>query len=272
MGRAIVNSRFYRRRKHAQIWIGIGLVFIAANGFCQQNPARRALLKGKLLMKSGVSKWDRSLMQQARVLFETAINDSADAHLAHYYLGYAYFRLAGYALDNRRKNEANDVLETAIAHLRKAVEADKNFAEALALLSFCTGQKAGLQRWQAADLLRTIKPLMERAVTIAPENPRVTLLRGLAAHHTPNSLGGDKARAMELLRQAAAQFKARQSANELLPEWGHAETYAWLCRLSLAADDREQAERACRQALALDPGYVWVKQNLLPQITGAKKR
>ena len=242
------------------------LLISVSAGSGEEKPARRALLKGKLLMKSGVTKWDRSLMLQAKALFEQAIDDSAFAREAQYALGYACYRLANYALQSREKREAKAMLDTATIYLQNALRLDETDAEARALLAMCYAQQAGLQRTKALAFGRRSKQLIEAAGQQAPANPRVALLRGLIEYHTPAMLGGNKKHALERMQHATALFAVWQPPNEIAPNWGRAEAYAWLCRFYLDAGDTARAKSACQQALAINPAYIWVKQSLLPML------
>ncbi|HST07740.1 MAG TPA: tetratricopeptide repeat protein, partial [Gemmatimonadaceae bacterium] len=48
------------------------------------------------------------------------------------------------------------------------------------------------------------------------------------------------------------------------PSWGKAEAYAWLGQVLQKENKKADAIAAYNKALALEPGYTWVKMVLLP--------
>ena len=254
-----------RRRYRWVAFACLALVSVT-NARSEEGPAHRALLKGKLLMKSGMTKWDGDLMRQARDLFELAARDSLYAQWGHYYLGYCHFRLGNYALQAKQHDEARRAFARAAVHLQQALELRDEFAEAQALLAVCMGQQAGLDGWRAVSLAQQCKSMMTQAVKLAPDNPRVRFLQALASYYTPDFLGGSRKQARALLEKASQLFATFQQHDILAPQWGHAECFAWLCEFYSVDDENAPALAACQRALTINPAYRWVKENLLPDL------
>lgn len=242
------------------------ILTFAASIFAQENEAVRALMKGKVMMSSGVTKWDKDVMLQARALFERVTQDKSMAKYAHYYVAYADYRLATYFSQNNGNDEAKEYIDDAIQHLEKAIQQDKKFAEALALLSSCYGQKVGLNPMFAMSLGPKSGQMIETARKLASENPRVVMLYGLGKYFTPAMFGGSKEVALQSMHDAVELFKKWQTDDELAPDWGGEEVYAWIGQLYLEKDDRKQAKKAFETALEINPEYSWVKYQLLPQV------
>ena len=78
--------------------------------------------------------------------------------------------------------------------------------------------------------------------------------------------GGDPEKGMLGFQQAADLFAAEVVDDPLMPDWGHAEAYAWLGQGHMANGAQEQARAAFEKALALNPDYGWVKYVLLPKV------
>jgi tetratricopeptide (TPR) repeat protein len=50
------------------------------------------------------------------------------------------------------------------------------------------------------------------------------------------------------------------------PAWGHADALVWLGIAQQRAGDTAAARAAWQQALAIEPGFAWVKYALLPSL------
>jgi tetratricopeptide (TPR) repeat protein len=158
-------------------------------------------------------------------------------------------------------------LDDALDHLKRAVDNQSDLAEAHALLGTVYGLKArggmisGMRYGPKAD------GAMERARSLAPNNPRVLLLNAISLLNKPSRWGGDREKAVAELQRALQQFEATSAPSDsLAPQWGHADAYAWLGIAHMKADERTQARDAFEQALAIRPGYAWVESTLLPQL------
>jgi len=98
---------------------------------------------------------------------------------------------------------------------------------------------------------------------IGKENPRVWLVNGIGSLFTPAQWGGGSETALGQLTKAETLFKSDHPA-KAMPDWGRAETYAWLGITHQKLGHKEESRLAYQEALRLEPGFVWVKEVLLP--------
>ncbi|MFQ5627200.1 MAG: tetratricopeptide repeat protein [bacterium] len=227
-------------------------------------------MKGKVFMSAGVAKWDKDLMLQARALFERGKQDKKLAKYARYHLAYAGYRLGTYFMQNKNSDKAKEHLNDAIQQLEQAIRMDKKFAEAYALQSSCLGRKVRLNPMHAMSLGPKSMRMIETAMRFAPENPRVVMLYGLGKYFTPAMFGGSKEIAMQRLHEAAELFRKWQPPDELAPDWGREEVYAWIGQIYLEENKPQQAKEALEMALQINPQYGWVKYQLLPKVSAKK--
>lgn len=73
-------------------------------------------------------------------------------------------------------------------------------------------------RWQQYGASATTN--IEKAKALDPTNPRPVYLEGQAKFYTPESFGGGKAPARELLTKALAMFDSFKPESNLHPNWG----------------------------------------------------
>jgi len=185
----------------------------------------------------------------------------AEDPLQHYYVGLANYRLA-MVVPAKDKNRAREAAARCVSRLDAAVTAKTDFAEGLALQSAYLRTLANLTPWKPLAGPKSVGQ-MERAVKLAPKDPRVLLLQALE-----NGEGGKiDAPAIEKLKKAAAAFEAERQGMDRTPGWGAAETYAYLGRGYLEQGDVLAARDALERALLIAPDFALARR-LLQKITG----
>jgi hypothetical protein len=200
-----------------------------------------------------------------RALAETPA--SRDEPLSGYYAALASYRLALVAVE-RDKGTARAAVEACADRLHPVVKSQPELAEALALQSACLGMLTGLKPWKAAVTAPRSTSLLERAVKLAPKNPRVRLLEALADYERPKMFGGDRERAYVKLQRAVELFEAERGEAQQFPGWGAAEAYAYLARSHLDHANAVAARGALERALLIAPDFALAKR-LLARITSS---
>jgi len=184
--------------------------------------------------------------------------DPAEA-MRGYYQGLARYRMLLVA-SGRNKDVAKDAAEACVDDLGASLKAQADSPESLALQAACMGILSGLKPWKAPVLGSRSTSQLERAVKLAPRNPRVLLLDALADYERPGFVGGDKERAFGKLQKAVAAFESERQGETPLPGWGAAEAYAYLARSYLDRGDALAARSALERALLLAPEYAYAKK------------
>lgn len=184
---------------------------------------------------------------------------SEDALINHY-LGYALYRVATRTLGDDTEL-ALEMLEESETHLQRSIGIEP-IAESHALLAVVLGMRI-VDDETAMNLGMRSRVEMQKARQLDPANPRVRLLEGISAFHAPEVWGGGHESALVHFLAAADLF-AEDHPDPPLPNWGLAETHAWLGRTHAALGDVEEARGAYERALEEEPGYAWVRDTLLP--------
>lgn len=226
------------------------------------------IISAKKVLLNGTNINNGDMIQQARSMFERAASDPDYTPLAHYYMALAEYRLAS---GSAEKAEQLEHLNKGITLLEKAIELDDASAEAYALMGSMLGWKAGLKPMQSMFLGPKASGMISKAEKLAPENPRVVMVRAISDYNTPSMFGGDRERAMKGFKRAASYFETQESVDPLEPEWGHSDTYAWMGQAFMEQEAYAQAEAAFEEALAINPDNGWVKRVLLPQLQQMNK-
>jgi hypothetical protein len=204
--------------------------------------------------------------EDARALanVEEALSGS-DSHekLRGYYAALADWRLALLAAQNPAAatgTSAAQLLQRCVHELDVVLEAQAEFAEGLALRAACAvTQAAGANLHVPFTGPKPHKDI-ERALVLAPKNPRVLFVDAMSDYVLAASAGGNKERALGKLRAAVAAFEVERAGPEPLPGWGGAEAYLYLGRDLLEHGDAVAARDALEHALLLAPDYLQARR------------
>lgn len=201
-------------------------------------------------------------------------DDREAAGWAAYYGALADYRLSMHfwQADPERAGRHTDAgLDALRALVRQRGASDAVRAEAYALLSGLTGNRIGLEPGLAPQLGADVRAHADRALALAPENPRAVLFDAVALQTTPPEWGGDPERAGERLAEAVRLFEAEPAsgADDPAPRWGLADAHGWVGMGHLMAGRTAEARGAIEAGLAADPRSAFVG-GLVPWLEGAE--
>ena len=195
------------------------------------------------------------------VLFaRRAVTAFPEDALINHYLGYALYRVA-MRTPGDDTELALEMLEESETHLQRSID-NEPIAESHALLAVVLGMRI-VDDETAMNLGMRSRLEMQNARQLDPANPRVRLLEGISAFHAPEVWGGGHESALAHFLAAADLFAA-DHPDPPLPDWGLAETHAWLGQTYAALGKLEEARGAYERALEEEPEYAWVRDTLLP--------
>ncbi len=134
-----------------------------------------------------------------------------------YQAAYASYLAASLQLQDKDRAAGHIV---ACAQSLASVSTDATMkAEADALLAGCYGLSIAINPAKGRSLGPESARLLDNAMRLAPENPRVLFLAANRLFNTPEMWGGDKKEARDLLQRALPLIKAEQAAPNR-PAWG----------------------------------------------------
>lgn len=171
-----------------------------------------------------------------------------------YEAAYANYRLAISANVMGQKTIADNALASAQASLEILTNSQAD-AESLALLSSVYGMQIALDNSKGAELGIKSANAIAQAEQLAPLNPRVTLVKAIAAYNTPAMFGGSMQVAKTLASSAIERFN--QPCENIC--WGEAEAYTWRGLAKQELGDAQGAIEDWQQALQVEKDYGWAK-------------
>ncbi|MGI2128557.1 hypothetical protein [Shewanella oncorhynchi] len=167
---------------------------------------------------------------------------------------YANYRLAISANVMGQKTLASSALTTAQTTL-EALETSQANAESLALLSSVYGMQIALDNSKGATLGMKSAKTIAGAEQLEPQNPRVALVKAIAAYNTPAIFGGSMQNAKTLATTAIERFA--QPCDNIC--WGEAEAYTWRGLAKQELGDSQGAIEDWQQAIKVQADYGWAK-------------
>ena len=228
-----------------------------------------AVLKAKDAVQKAAITGDATALKAARELAQTAASQMTESNkkaAALYFVGYAHYSLVNLPSEKASSEQSADAGITA---LEEAVKLYPAFADAHALLGSLYGQKAGGGMMAGMKYGQKSAVTMERAITLQPKNPRILMLEGISLYFKPAMWGGDKQKALANLQRACdlAEQGACAAKEATMPDWGHADVFAWKGMMFAKEEDIDNAKAAYERALQVQPNYAWVKYVLLPKLS-----
>lgn len=182
-----------------------------------------------------------------------------------YYAGLANYRLTQLG-ESRDRSRAKQTAKACVDSLDRALQSNKDFADALALQSACLDVLAALEAWRTPFAASRSGVQIEKARHLAPSNPRVLLLDAVEVYERPKATAAEKDRALGGFRKATAAFEAERQETEHIPGWGAAEAYVYLARCHLDRGATLEARDALERALLIAPEFAEARR-LMAKIT-----
>ncbi len=195
-----------------------------------------------------------------------AAGDARDVEWQNYYAALAAYRLA--LLARRDETRAWPYAQQCINRLNRVLVADTDSAEALALQSACLALQSNLDPWRSPLAAPLSRARSDKALKLAPDNPRVLLLGALAARERPRLFGGDSQQAFQLMQQSVSAFERSGAPARGLPGWGAADAFTYLAQDYLTQGRALAARNVLERALLVAPDFTRAKRLMAEIISG----
>lgn len=266
----------------AALVIALGSGFLVAHAQTPPPPVRQASAERAALAQRILQADYGGDVEALGRLWSELLPDGENARVTsrlRYWRGFARWRRALNGLNLPTPDPLAIVgdLDAAQAEFELALAADPAFTDATVAIAGCLASEGFLLRADTERrkvLLEKYRRFLDQAWREAPGNPRVLWVAGGNAWWTPPHTDASEAKALDLYRKGLAAARAQQPGTDPLePTWGEPEVLmamAW-AELNRAQPDALAAERHARAALALVPGWHYVKDVLLPRIAAARK-
>lgn len=195
-----------------------------------------------------------------------ATGAQTDEEWRSYYAALLAYRLA--LLATGHGQQAWPFTQQCVDRLNRALVLDAASAEALALQSACLALQSHLDSWRAPFAAPLSVARIDKALKLAPDNPRVLLLGALAAADRPTLFQGDSQQAFSLMQRAVSVFEQRTERAPGLPGWGAADAYTDLAEDYLRRGQAVAARNVLERALLLAPDFGQARRLMAEIVSG----
>ncbi len=197
---------------------------------------------------------------------------SAAEPLRNYYLALTHLHEAQLAAATARTGapRAPALAEAAGACLDSAddaLAARPTDAELLALQSLCMELRTRARPLDVPFASSRSRAQMQRALQLAPRNPRVRLLAAQLSYLAARSRS-ERVALSGSFQSAVDAFELERQGLERVPAWGGAEAWEGLAQIDLERGDAIAARAALEHALLLVPDYTAAHRLLNQILTG----
>ena len=195
-----------------------------------------------------------------------AAAEGRDDEWQGYYAALLAYRLA--LLARNDEDRAWPFTQRCIGGLNRALVRDPGSAEALALQSACLALQSRLDAWRSPFAAPLSLARIDKALRLAPDNPRVLLLGALGARDRPRLFGGDEQKSFALLQRAVTAFERQGARPQGLPAWGAADAFTDLAKEYLRRGDALAARNVLERALLVAPEFAQARQLMAEIVSG----
>lgn len=192
--------------------------------------------------------------------------DAKDEELRSYYAALIAYRLA--LLANHEQTRAWPFTAQCVDRLNRVLVRDTGSAEALALQSACLALQSDLDPWRSPLAAPLSLARIDKALKLAPDNPRVLLLGSLAARDRPKLFGGDARQGFEMMRRAVSAFERQTAVTTSLPGWGAADAFTDMAQDYLGLGDTLAARNVLERALLIAPDFAQARRLMAEIVAG----
>lgn len=172
-----------------------------------------------------------------------------------------YYGLIGWLLGNDKTREAKSYIAKGEKLIDEMLQANPANSTVLAFQGAFYGFSIGLQKYKAVVLGPKSMNAVKRALELDPGNIQAHIEKGNILYYSPGLVGGDKSKSVGFYEKACHLMeKSGKSKNN----WLYLSTSVQLAKITEDLGDKEKARLIYEKLLAEEPGFLWVKNELLP--------
>ncbi len=216
-----------------------------------QNLVYRAYVEGRMNL------WENTLETME---FEYGRNPSPELL---YDILLAQYGLIGYYLGIDDNSTGRALLDQASGNVEILEQTEHFEAEAMLFKAAFNAFRISLRPWLGIRLGPQSQRLINEAIEIKPEYPRGWIEKGNLMYYAPAVFGGSKTKAIEHYSKAIELMEQDMQNNQ---RWLYLGTLVSLANAYKYTGQHEATIATLEIALAYEPGFIWVRDELLPEL------
>jgi len=202
---------------------------------------------------------DIDQIEQAAATLNVTELQTITTQVAGYDKALAYYRTGLSANLMGKTEQSIQSIDQAIELLEQLDTSTPDDVEIKALLAQVYGYKIALEPIKGVYFGPKSNTKLSEAEALAPNNPRVLLVKGIGKLNTPPMFGGSSEAAYQAFDKAVLAYANDQNSGF---HWGYAETYTWRGLVHMQNGETDKAKQDWQLALNINPDYGWAKMLL----------
>ena len=178
-------------------------------------------------------------------------------------LNYQYGYIA-WCVGNKKSEQAEKYLDLAEKNVEILAKASYKPSYVNAYKSAFYGYRIGLNKFKAPFLGGKSVDCARLAMKQDDKNPYGYLQYGNSQYFMPAVFGGSKTVALVYFKKAEALMELDRE--QIIGDWNYLSLLTYIGQAYTAIKNYESAKFYYQKILAIEPGYTWVKNELLPDV------
>jgi tetratricopeptide (TPR) repeat protein len=210
----------------------------------------------KAYISNNMPEWKTTL---DKMMKEKPKSDEFILELVNYQYGYI-----AWCIGNEKDKEAEQYLELAYKNLELLEKKEYKPSEISAYKSAFYGYEIGLNKMKAPFIGPKSLKFSKLSMEQDPNNPMGYIQYGNSQFYMPPVFGGSKKEAVEYFVKAQKLMEANHS--EIENDWNYLSLLALIGQSYFIMEDYKNAKKYYEKALAVEPGFLYIKLELLPAL------
>lgn len=199
--------------KRNAIFAGLCLLYLNVSGQSSRYLSAMENALKTMDTATALSSW-----QQSANVFERIANAEKTQWLPYYYAAYANATLGMKEKSNKVKD---NYFDKATYLINKADSLSPENSEILTVQAYVMqGQIQVNPMSRGSKYGPESGKLLEKAISLNPENPRPYLLKGIGLYFTPPMFGGGQDKGCPVINESLLKYESYKSPDAILPYWG----------------------------------------------------
>lgn len=238
------------------------LFFILLNVGIQAQQA--GLEAGKEQTYQGYVSGDEKAWTKGVSMLKSALDQNpADTELAYEYLVAEYGKI-GYCNTTNSCGDLVPQIEDSQKRLKKLVKEEGEASRYSALMGGLLAMEIEQKPAQMMFLGPKCSSYISESVDMDTKNPTAWVEKGNLKFHAPRLFGGDMEEAIACFQKAILLYESNPSLKA--NSWQYLHALAWLGKAYEEEDEWGKARQTFEKALRVEPDFLWVKNELLPEL------
>lgn len=174
-----------------------------------------------------------------------------------------YYGYTGWLISEDKDDLAESYIEKSEKILDNILELEPSNATAMSYKGAFIAFEISISNLKAIYLGRTSMNLIEEALEIDSNNIQANIEMGNANYYSPPAFGGDKEKSIIYYKKAADQMKQQGLVEK---NWLYLNVMTTLGMAYEATDEIQKAKLCYEEILEVKPNFMWVGEELYPDM------